>query len=113
MRKLSILMALCLITFFGYGQDVDNSAMVGTYEGERNISLDKEGGLMYQRATTPLLELKKTEDDLYEIVIPPGVRAPNEIPKVRFIMNDKKEVTAIEMVYKDGKKDGPFKKVPK
>lgn len=90
-----------------------DSAKAGTYEGERNITLDDKGELNYQRATTPVLKLKKVEGGLYEIVIPPGMRAPNEIPKIRFIENDQKEITAIEMVYKDGKTDGPFKRTSK
>ena len=124
MRKAILTLILSPIFLLGFGQDQKSrestqensqglSAMVGTYEGGRIITLDKDGELNYQRSTTPLLKLKKVDGGLYEIVIPPGVRSPNEIPKIKFVLNDQKEVTAIEMVYKDGKTDGPFKRTAK
>ena len=94
--------------------DAPSSPFSGTYEGERKIWVNESGKLVYQRPPAPMpLELVQIEGDLYEVKIPTGVRAPMEIPNVLFVKNENKEIIAIELVYKDGRKDGPFKRVSK
>ncbi|MEO9485479.1 MAG: retropepsin-like aspartic protease [Ekhidna sp.] len=87
------------------------SPFAGVYEGERKIWVDESGELQYQRAISPVaLKLVLLQGDLYEMKVPEGVRAPGGIPNILFIRNEQKVVTAIELVYADGRKDGPFKK---
>ncbi|MBO3697665.1 retropepsin-like aspartic protease [Roseivirga sp. E12] len=88
------------------------SPFIGTYTGDRKIFLNDSDKLMYERAGAPMaLELVRVEEDLYQITVPEGVYAPQEIPKVHFIRNENNEVVEIEMVFKDGRKEGPYKRV--
>ncbi len=89
------------------------SPLTGIFDGDRKIRINDAGKLVYQRPPAPMaLELVKIEGDLYEIKIPEGVYAPQETPKLRFLKNEDKIVTAIELVYKE-KTDGPFVRVSK
>ncbi len=88
------------------------SPFIGAYAGERKIFLNDANKLMYERAGAPMaLELVRVDEDLYQITVPEGVYAPQEIPKVHFIRNENGEVVEIEMVFKDGRKEGPYKRV--
>ncbi len=83
----------------------------GTYEGDRKVFKDDSGVWSYQRAGAPIaLQMSELEKDYYKMVVPGHVRAPMEIPNIRFLRNDDGEVTSIEMVYKE-RTDGPFKKL--
>ena len=91
------------------GQD---SPLAGTYEGDRRVWVNEAGKLVYQRTPAPIaLELILVEGDLYELTVPDGVRAPQEIPKVHFIRNKKDKIIGLTLVYKNGREDGPYKKV--
>lgn len=84
----------------------------GIYEGDRKISKNDNGDWVYRNAAAPIdLKLVEIEKDLYEMKIPEGVRAPIEIPKIQFIRNDKNLITSLAFIYKDGRKDGPHKKI--
>ena len=115
---------ICLIFFIGLSQpnlqaqdnqkqnEAQNSLYIGTFEGDRNITLNAAGELMYQRLGAPIaLKMIKIEDNLYELEIPANVRSPREIPKVQFIENENTKIIEIHLVFKDGRKDGPFKKI--
>jgi len=89
-----------------------SSSLAGTFEGGRKIWVNDSGDLQYQNERSPMaLKLTLVKEDLYEMKVPEGVSAPSGIPNVLFMRNDKNEVTAIELVYSDGRKEGPFKKV--
>lgn len=88
------------------------SPLAGTYEGDRKIWVNEAGKLVYKRTPAPIaLEMVKVGKDLFEMKVPDGVRAPQEIPKIQFIRNEAQEIIAITLVYKDGRKDGPYKKL--
>ena len=94
-------------------QQTSNTAseFSGTYQGERRIWINEAGKLVYQRTPAPMaMEMVQIEADLYKIIIPEGVYAPMELPKVKFLRNNKKKVSAIELIYTN-KKDGPFKRI--
>ena len=88
------------------------SPLAGTYEGDRKIWVNEAGKLVYKRTPAPIaLEMVKVGKDLFEMKVPDGVRAPQEIPKVQFVRNEAQEIIAITLVYKDGRNDGPYKKL--
>ncbi|MEM7084550.1 MAG: retropepsin-like aspartic protease [Bacteroidota bacterium] len=95
------------------GQNVSQSSPhAGTFEGDRKVWVNDAGKLVYQRTPAPIaLEMVEVEKDLFEMKVPDGVRAPQEIPKVHFSRNEAQEVIALTLVYKDGRKDGPYKKL--
>jgi len=87
------------------------SPYAGTYEGDRKVWVNEAGKLVYQRTPAPIaLEMVQIEPDFFEMKVPEGVRAPQEIPKVLFMRNEANTVVGLTLVYKDGRKDGPYKK---
>mgnify|MGYP000491974420 CR=1 FL=1 len=87
------------------------TSYAGTYEGGRKIFQNDSGDWMYKNAAAPVsLELVQLKDDLYQMKVPDGLRAPMEIPKVQFIRNDQKMITSLKFIYKE-REDGPFKKI--
>ncbi|MDC8004697.1 retropepsin-like aspartic protease [Aureisphaera galaxeae] len=91
---------------------VPTSPYTGTYEGDRKIWIDDAGKLVYKRTPAPIpLEMVRVGVDLFEMKIPDGVRAPQEIPRVQFNRNSAEQIVSITLVYKDGRKDGPYKKI--
>lgn len=92
--------------------DGQTSPFQGTYEEDRKIWVNEAGKLVYQRTPAPIaLEMAQIEGDRYKMIIPDGVRAPMEIPNVQFHRNENQEVISITLIYKNGKKDGPYKKI--
>jgi len=88
------------------------SPYAGTFEGDRKVWVNEAGKLVYQRTPAPIaLEMVLIEKNLYELKVPDGVRSPQEIPKVHFSQNEAQKVIALTLVYKDGRKDGPYKKL--
>lgn len=89
-----------------------SSSYSGTYEGDRKVWQDESGDWVYQRAGSPIsLKLHKKEADIFELKVPRGVRAPMGIPDIHFIRNEKKLVAEINLIYQDGRTEGPFKKI--
>ena len=88
----------------------NSSPFSGSYEGDRKVWVNSSNELVYQRASSPVLELILVEKNLYELKVPNGVRTPMEIPKVLFIKDSDGLVVELEFVYSDVRKDGPFKK---
>jgi len=57
-----------------------------------------------------VLKILQVEGDFYEMKIPAGVRTPTELPRIKFLKNQYNEITGLEFVYADGRKDGPYHK---
>jgi len=75
----------------------------GWYGGhERRIFL--ENGEMYlQRNNAPKLKLVKLEENLYEMTF--GIPVMNELPTIRFKLNENNEVIGFTFLFKGGKED--------
>ena len=88
-----------------------SASFAGTYGGNRKVWQNRAGELEYQREGSPLaLKLIEKDDDIYEMKVPSGVRAPMGIPEIHFIRNKEKLITAIKLVY-NNRTEGPFKKI--
>lgn len=93
---------------------VQSTTYAGDYEGDRKVWKIDNGNWFYKNAAAPIdLKLIQIEKDIYEMEIPDGVRTPGEVPKIQFIRNDRKMITGLNFVYKDGRVDGPHKKISK
>lgn len=91
---------------------IQSSTYAGMYEGDRKVSNNDNGDWIYRNAVNPIdLKLVQIKKDLYEMKIPDGVRAPMETPKIKFIRNDKEMITGLSFIYKEGRVDGPYKKI--
>jgi len=94
----------------------NSSPLAGNYEGKRSIWLEESGELKYQRGNSLVLNLKEVEINVYQLLM--GSKAPKgmvarELPRVRFVENDRRQITAIVLELGDGRHDGPYKKVAK
>ncbi|MCD2257726.1 pepsin/retropepsin-like aspartic protease family protein [Psychroserpens luteolus] len=93
-------------------KEVQSNSYIGEYEGSRKVWENDNGELVYKNAASPIdLKLIEIEKDLYAMKIPDGVRTPMEIPKIKFLRNENKLVIGLSFIYKDGRIDGPHKKV--
>ena len=90
-----------------------NSPISGSYEGKRKVWLNEDGKLLYQRGGAMVLDLIKTDENLYELKMPAppteGMRVM-ELPKIRFVYENNQNVTGLIFEFNDGRKDGPYKK---
>jgi len=82
----------------------DSKGITGRYGNIRSITL--ENGLYYsQRDGSIKLKLIEVGYDLYEIILPEGFKAMNELPKIRFERDDSDRVIGLSLIHPDGKEE--------
>lgn len=82
----------------------DPKGITGRYGNLRSVTL--ENGIYYsQRDGSLKLELSEVGDNLYEVHLPAGFKAMNELPKIRFERDDVDRVIGLRLIYPDGKEE--------
>ncbi len=85
-------------------QKNDPQGITGRYGNLRNVTL--ENGFYYsQRDGSLKLKLSEVGDDLYEVHLPAGFKAMNELPTIRFERDDDDRVIGLSLLYPDGKEE--------
>jgi len=82
----------------------DPKGITGRYGNLRSVTL--ENGIYYsQRDGSLKLELSEVGDNLYEVHLPAGFKAMNELPKIRFDRDDGYRVIGLSLIYPNGKEE--------
>ena|GEM_PF-3197750 len=85
-------------------QKNDPKGLIGRYGNLRSVTL--ENGIYYsQRDGSLKLTLVEVNDDLYEVHLPAGFKAMNELPKIRFERDGSERVIGLSLLYPDGKEE--------
>jgi hypothetical protein len=92
------------VTDEGKTPENDHKGITGRYGGVRSITL--ENGIYHiQRDGSIKLTLVEAGDNLYEVQLPAGMRAKNELPKIRFEWDDTGRVIGLTLIYPDGREE--------
>jgi hypothetical protein len=85
-------------------QKNDPKGITGRYGNLRSVTL--ENGIYYsQRDGSIKLTLVEVGDNLYEVQLPGGFKAKNELPKIRFERDGSERVIGLSLLYPDGKEE--------
>ena len=88
----------------GKTQENDYLGILGRYGSVRSITL--ENNIYYiQRDGSLKLKLVEVSDNLFAGKLPAGMRAKNELPKIRFERDDSDRVIGLTFIYPSGRED--------